>query len=65
LFFIPVHEQIIKTAAHFFSHYKLKPRDAIHMATAHNSDIKNIISEDSDFDKISLIERIWLDYNLF
>jgi predicted nucleic acid-binding protein len=40
LSFIPVHEQIIKTAAHFFSHYKLKQRDAIHMARVHNSDIK-------------------------
>ena len=36
----------------------LKPRDAIHVATMKLQNIKNIISEDKDFDRIIDIKRI-------
>ena len=63
LSFISVDEIIIKSAGYFFSHYKLKPRDAIHIATAYNSGVKCIISEDSDFEAIPLIKRIWMEHS--
>ncbi|QXO94778.1 type II toxin-antitoxin system VapC family toxin [Methanospirillum purgamenti] len=62
LSFIPVDENIIKSAGYFFSHYKLKPRDAIHYATAYNTGVKNLISEDSDFESIPLMKRIWMEH---
>ncbi|PWR73130.1 type II toxin-antitoxin system VapC family toxin [Methanospirillum stamsii] len=65
LSFIPVDEKIIKSAGYFFSHYKLKPRDAIHIATAMSFDVKYMISEDSDFESIPLIKRMWMNDTWF
>ncbi|MEX0568837.1 MAG: type II toxin-antitoxin system VapC family toxin [Candidatus Njordarchaeota archaeon] len=45
--------RIIKT-------YKLKPSDAIHVATMLKHKIPTIISEDDDFDTIKEIKRVWL-----
>ena len=39
--------------------YKLKPSDAIHVATVINNGLQAIASEDADFDKIG-IKRIWV-----
>ena len=43
------------------SNKNLKPRDAIHLATAKSMKCKAIISDDSDFEKIEGIKRIKLD----
>jgi predicted nucleic acid-binding protein len=42
---------------------KLKPRDAIHVATMRVNNITKILTEDSDFDKVQKIKRIRLDDN--
>jgi hypothetical protein len=36
----------------------LKPRDAIHLASMSASDVKTIVTEDADFDKIPEIKRL-------
>lgn len=41
-------------------HARLRPRDALHAATMKSHGIKEIVSEDSDFDNIAGIERISL-----
>jgi uncharacterized protein len=41
--------------------YGLKPRDAIHVATMRENAIDNILSDDSDFDKVKEITRVTLD----
>ncbi len=38
--------------------YKIKPRDAIHSATSLSLNINEIISEDSDFDKVEELKRL-------
>lgn len=40
--------------------FNLKPSDALHVATMKRSEIKYIITEDSDFDKVEGTSRIWL-----
>ena len=56
--FVDAKKEIILKAQKLVEKYKIKPRDAIHSATAINLNIKEIISEDSDFDKISELKRI-------
>ncbi|WP_202319188.1 type II toxin-antitoxin system VapC family toxin [Archaeoglobus neptunius] len=41
--------------------YNLKPSDAIHAASMKRAGIRHIVSEDSDFDKVKWIKRIWMD----
>src|SRR3989344_928160 len=52
LTFIDAKKETIMKAQKLVEEYNLKPRDAIHAATAINLNINEIISEDDDFDKI-------------
>ncbi|MEM1574817.1 MAG: type II toxin-antitoxin system VapC family toxin, partial [Nitrososphaerota archaeon] len=47
----------------FLLNYNLKPSDAIHLATMEKVGIKNIVTEDEDFDKVKEVKRIWLNSN--
>ena len=38
--------------------YELKPRDALHAATALENKITTIVSYDEDFDKLNMIKRV-------
>lgn len=40
--------------------YGLKPSDALHVGTMRGQDIVTIVSEDSDFDDVDELERIWI-----
>ena len=55
--FIDVDKIILHHALDMILKYKLKPRDAIHAATMELNNIYNLISEDSDFDRIDWIKR--------
>ena len=54
-------KDIIDKAQDLIERYNLKPRDAIHAATAITNEIKEIISDDSDFDKVQELRRINLN----
>src|SRR3989344_1261660 len=56
--FIPVDLQVLFLTQSLLQKYRLDPRDAIHLACARSKNIKNIISDDKDFDKIEGIKRI-------
>src|SRR3989338_3824099 len=56
-----VTHKIFLDSLDIMQHEKMKPRDAIHVATMRENKILKIISEDSDFDKIKNIKRISLD----
>lgn len=49
---------IITKSQELMENYNLKPRDAIHVATMIVNNIKEIISDDPDFDKVKEIKRI-------
>lgn len=61
LIFIDANKKIIFYAQNLIEKYNLRPRDAIHAATALCSGINEIISDDSDFDKISELKRVKVD----
>ncbi|MBI4174375.1 MAG: type II toxin-antitoxin system VapC family toxin [Candidatus Aenigmarchaeota archaeon] len=56
--FIAVDEAIIALAQSLMEKYKLKPRDAIHAASALSRGIKQIVSNDPDFDAVKELKRI-------
>lgn len=41
--------------------HKLKPSDALHVASMRKAGIKHIVSEDEEFDKIPWVRRVWLN----
>ncbi|MCE4610359.1 MAG: type II toxin-antitoxin system VapC family toxin [Desulfurococcales archaeon] len=47
-------------AAKFMIEYNLKPSDALHLAAMVNNGMSLIASEDREFDKVSLVKRIWV-----
>ncbi len=53
-----VDKDIIAKAQEVTEKYNLKQRDAIHAATMLQHNITEIISDDSDFDKVKEIKRI-------
>ena len=55
--FIDVNYETICLSYDLMKKYKLRPRDAIHAASALSKNIKIIISEDDDFDDIKEIKR--------
>lgn len=59
--FLEVNQEIISLSQHFVSQYNLGPRDAIHAASALMNGIKEIVSDDADFDRVNEIKRIKLE----
>src|SRR3989344_1985636 len=58
LSFIELNQSVANKAQEMISKYNLGPRDAFHIASALSKDVKEIISDDSDFDKVNEIKRI-------
>lgn len=57
---IPVEKADLDLLATYLETYRLKPSDAIHLATMRKRGINNIVSEDEEFDQVRQVERIWL-----
>ncbi|WP_338599061.1 type II toxin-antitoxin system VapC family toxin [Sulfolobus tengchongensis] len=57
---LPLTSKEYEVAKEFMLKYSLYPSDSLHIAVMVNNSIKKIVSEDSDFDKIKEIERIWI-----
>jgi len=57
---LPVEEEDLKPAEKYLLKYGLKPSDAIHLATMEKAGVRNIVSEDREFDKVKEIKRIWV-----
>lgn len=55
--FLVVNEKTLRRAQEIVEKYDLRPRDAIHAASALLTNAENIISGDGDFDKIVEIKR--------
>lgn len=57
LAFISPDSAIMSLAQNLMQQYNLKPRDAIHAASALSKGIKEIVSEDPDFDGVKELKR--------
>ena len=55
--FIDIDKRTLSTAQTLLDKYNLRPRDSLHIASALNKNIKTIISDDEDFDKVTEITR--------
>jgi len=58
LLLIETNAAILAKAQQLLSEFNIRPRDAIHAATAILQGVTEIISDDPDFDKIKTIRRI-------
>jgi len=58
---LSIDEKVIKEAQKLVESYNVKPRDAIHAGCAIKNNIKEIVSDDPDFDRIKKIKRIGLE----
>ena len=56
-----IDEKVIKEAQRLTKKYKLKPRNAIHSACAIKNGIKEIVSDNPDFDALKEVKRIRLE----
>jgi|SRR3989344_1325045 len=61
LILVKLDVNILQKAMELIEKYFIDPRDAIHAATALVNGINEIISDDSDFDKIKELKRIPLE----
>ncbi|NLL10464.1 MAG: type II toxin-antitoxin system VapC family toxin [Methanomicrobiales archaeon] len=62
--FIEPDHEILTIAQDFITSYKIRPRDAIHAASAYHYGAKAFVSDDSDFDCMKEIQRVSLqDYS--
>ncbi|MBS7618861.1 type II toxin-antitoxin system VapC family toxin [Candidatus Bathyarchaeota archaeon] len=48
----------VRIASRIFDEFKISPYDCVHVAVMKKSNIKEIVSADSDFDKITWIQRL-------
>jgi predicted nucleic acid-binding protein len=55
--FIEVDETVVAKAQRLLEKYGLKPRDAIDLASALEKGIKQVISDDNEFDKVDEVKR--------
>lgn len=58
LLWLPVSRDVIVQAQGLMGMYGLKPRDAIHAASALRKGISKIASDDTDFDKVKGLKRM-------
>ena len=59
--FINVDKEILHKTDEVISYFDLKPRDSLHYASMENNNIKNIVTDDKDFNKIKIIEVISIE----
>lgn len=55
--FIDVDKRVLSSAQSLLDKYKIRPRDSIHLASAITKNVRTVVSDDEDFDKIKDIER--------
>ncbi|RLE80066.1 MAG: PIN domain nuclease [Thermoprotei archaeon] len=53
-------EDEYEEAAETLSKYNIKPSDALHLGVMKKNNITYIASEDTEYDKINWIKRLWL-----
>lgn len=57
---IPIEQSDLVDMERYLLGYKIRPSDAIHLATMEKEGVANIATEDEELDKVKEIRRIWL-----
>lgn len=57
---LPIGEEEYMLASGLIKRYGLRPSDALHVAVMMKNNIKYVVSEDREFDKVEDIKRIWI-----
>ncbi|MHA1593910.1 MAG: type II toxin-antitoxin system VapC family toxin [Candidatus Baldrarchaeia archaeon] len=57
---LPIGDEEFKVMRVVIEKYGLKPSDALHIAVCRRNNIEIIISEDTDFDGIENVRRVWI-----
>jgi len=57
---LPVTINEYRRAREVMLKYSVSPSDALHVAVMLNNSIRRILSEDTDFDRVKEVERVWL-----
>ena len=55
--FVPITEELIRSAQRLISEYNIAPRDAIHVTSALSKGVDSLVSDDSDLDVVGGIRR--------
>jgi hypothetical protein len=58
---VAIEEEDLLPAERYLLKYDLKLSDALHLATMEKAGVNRIVTEDSDFDGVEGVRRIWLD----
>jgi len=58
---LPLREEEFDYASSIIKDYNLKPSDALHIGVMKTNNIELIASEDTEFDKIRDIKRVWIN----
>lgn len=57
---LPLGSEEFREASEIIKSFSIKPSDALHVAAMLMNDIRRIVSEDREFDKVGGLERIWV-----
>jgi len=60
IYIISLGEEEYRQAIKFLQDYNLKPSDSLHLGAMINNGTNIIVSEDSEFDKIPIVKRLWI-----
>jgi predicted nucleic acid-binding protein len=60
VYVIGLGEEEYKQATKFLLDYNLKPSDALHLGAMVSNGINTIVSEDSEFDRVPIVKRLWI-----
>lgn len=57
---VPIDENDIENLQRFLTKYDMKPSDSIHLSSMGKKGVNSIVSEDTAFDRVEGINRVWL-----
>ena len=58
---VPLNEEDYQIMRDFMQKYRLKPSDSLILSSMKKSKCSLIISEDTDFDRVDWVKRVWVD----
>jgi hypothetical protein len=57
---VPIEAEDYDLMKEFMLGYNLKPSDSLHLSSMRRHGVSVIVSEDSDFDRVDWVKRVWI-----